>query len=535
MQTSFGGMVPRVPLQINGAVKVLQSFVVVRCVVRVVPRPKLEHTVARAHCFDYLCLEIHVGRDSLLLHSISGAQVAQENDVIVYLLVQLVVPLVSGLLCKLLRFEGNVRCLAWVSKRPIPPPRRRVVQVEADKSEREREINEVNSRRRACHYNGHISTSASKLSQGHSLFLADVQQPEHDAHLVGQQQLHLSSVCVVSELTRLAIFDRVRAVVSQDHVTHFKDFALFFEASQVLLQTLQLVCVHIRATAVLNMRRGADRLQHKDCTPPIIQFSDKFQECAPPILRIYDSREPKMQAEYDVIVRDLTALLSSTFSLDMFQSLHPGLQQAIKDIGGYSRGVTGLRETQQTTLHNLQDIAQNMTDRIFHGQKHIFYIRVMKVTNAADNYVDPPQHVSPHRITRDTVNYLVQDNCVYAVDIKNLCATPTPNLCLYDRDVNRRTHAHLTPTHRGLSHNPFSLWAPPPMPANMRNAFPGGIRLDVVRLHNTWTAHDYELREADDTIVLRLQFRVQSRYGASAGPAACGVPLLLAHLKNLQT
>ena len=249
-------------------------------------------------------------------------------------------------------------------------------------------------------------------------------------------------------------------------------------------------------------------------------------------MRIYDSREPKMQAEYDIIVRDLTALLSSTFSLDMFQSLHPGLQQAIKDIGGYSRGVTGLRETQQTTLHNLQDIAQNMTNRIFHGQHHIFYIRVMKVTNAANNYLDPPQHVSPHHITRDTVNYLVQDNCVYAVDIKNLCATPTPNLCLYERDVNRQIHAHLTPTSPGLSQNPFSLWAPPPMPADMRNGFPGGIRLDVVRLHNTWTAHDYDLREEDGTIVLRMQFRVQSRFGAPAVSAQHGLPLLLIRLSE---
>ena len=42
----------------------------------------------------------------------------------------------------------------------------------------------------------------------------------------------------------------------------------------------------------------------------------------------------------------------------------------------------------------------------------------------------------------------------------------------------------------------------------MRHILPGAIRLDLVRLHNIWVAHDYELREEDGTLVFRMEFRV---------------------------
>lgn len=243
-----------------------------------------------------------------------------------------------------------------------------------------------------------------------------------------------------------------------------------------------------------------------------------------------------MQAEYDIIVRDLQKLLRAT-QYQTFLQLHPGLQQALNDMLGYTQvpGITAgaLIRKRRDMLENLKDIAQNMTNRIFCGQHHIFYIRVLNVTDNSGNYLENAQHLSPRETAHSTVEYFIQDDCVYAVDIKNLCSTATPDLYLYQHDIARWATPRLAPVHEGMPQNPFRLWAPPPMPAGQRDAMPVGIRLDVVSLHHGWHSHDYELREESGALVLKMQFRVQSVHGTSSLNGQRGMSLLLARLEGV--
>ena len=123
------------------------------------------------------------------------------------------------------------------------------------------------------------------------------------------------------------------------------------------------------------------------------------------------------------------------------------------------------------------------------------------LTTAPVNHVQPPRHLDAHAAGVATVNYLVQNNFVYLLDIKNVCETVKPDLYLYDR-------ATLASVTVNFPQNPFSLWAASAMTANMLESFPGMIRWDAVRLTHWWSDHDYELRETDGTVVLRLEFWV---------------------------
>ena len=180
-----------------------------------------------------------------------------------------------------------------------------------------------------------------------------------------------------------------------------------------------------------------------------------------------------MRAEYDQILRDLTVLLVAS-NYSTFQQLLPGLQRALNDMGGYtnakSQRLTASQQTQK--LRNLQEIAQKMTNRIFCGDHHIFYLRVMQVKDDAGNLVVSPLHLEPIATDR-TADYLVQNDCVHVIDITNLCSTETPhltpNLWLYERYESE---------HNFTLHHPFTLWAPSAMPAHRH----GMVRLDTVRL-----------------------------------------------------
>jgi hypothetical protein len=160
-------------------------------------------------------------------------------------------------------------------------------------------------------------------------------------------------------------------------------------------------------------------------------------------------------------------------------------------------------------------MAQNMTGRIFWGPEHIFYVRVIQVTDANDEYIVPPRHLQPV-VTGATVEYMLQNECVYAVDIKNLCATETPKLYLYKQGALERA----SPT---LPENPFSLWTPPPMLANTSHAFPGMVRLWASHLTHVWRFRDLELRDYRNMLVLRMQLQVQSRVGTSVFDASRGM------------
>ena len=236
-----------------------------------------------------------------------------------------------------------------------------------------------------------------------------------------------------------------------------------------------------------------------------------------------------MRSEYDQILRDLTVLLVAS-NYSTFQQLLPGLQRALNDMGGYtnaeSQRLTARQQTQK--LRNLQEIAQKMTGRIFCGAHHIFYLRVMQVKDAARNFVLPPLHLEPS-VTDGTLmrtaNYLLQDDCVYVIDIVNLGSTKspnlTPNLWLYERYQGSQdfTFVHVTPD---FPQNPFSLWAPAAVP-DLRESFPGMVRLDALQRSALWHVHDYQLVETNGTVVLALEFRAQSMHGAQAGPAQCGM------------
>jgi len=232
-----------------------------------------------------------------------------------------------------------------------------------------------------------------------------------------------------------------------------------------------------------------------------------------------------MQAEYERIQRDLAALLVAK-DYSTFQQLHPGLQRALNDMDGYttaeSRQLTA--SERETRLENLQAIAQKMTGRIFYGDHHIFYLRVMRLKDAVGNFVLPPLHLEPS-VTDHTAHYLLQNNYLYVIDIVNLgdaqSRNLTPNLWLYERPQTQQDFTFVPQT-TGFPQNPFSLWAPAAMP-DMREGFPGIIRLDALRLSALWHAHDYELVETNGTVVLALEFRVQSVHGAQAGPAQSGM------------
>ena len=232
------------------------------------------------------------------------------------------------------------------------------------------------------------------------------------------------------------------------------------------------------------------------------------------------------QAEYEQINRDLDRLLRAT-SLEAFATLHTGLRWAIENI------FAALDEPDMT-IGVVQTIAENMKNRIVCRPHHIFYVRVMFVTDSTENQVQVKRQLQPVSYKTEenilTFNYLIQNNCVYTLDVTNLCTQETPPLYLYDRDVSRAHNARFTETHWALPNNPFLLSPPPPMPARMFHIFPGAVRLDAVRLTHNWRGHDYELREADETVVVRMQFRVMSAHGKTHFDAAPGIPLLLARL-----
>jgi len=212
-----------------------------------------------------------------------------------------------------------------------------------------------------------------------------------------------------------------------------------------------------------------------------------------------------MQAEYELIERDLAVLLDSKTEYSTFHQLHPGLQRALNDMDGYTNA-----ESQKLTaserklrLQNLKEIAQKMTRRIFYGEHHIFYLRVMRVTDTTGNVEVSPLHLEPS-VTDRTADYLLQNNCLHVIDITNFCSTEphlTPNLLLFQRSDAE---------HNFTLHHPFTLWAPPALPAYRH----GMVRLDTVRLTHEGPEHDYELREQNGTVVLALEFRVQSVHGA---------------------
>lgn len=231
-----------------------------------------------------------------------------------------------------------------------------------------------------------------------------------------------------------------------------------------------------------------------------------------------------MQAEYERIERDLGALLVAE-DYSTFQQLHPGLQRALDYLDGYDTTESrNLSPSEcEIRLENLKAIAQKMTGRIFYGDHHIFYLRVMRLKNRQNGFVLPPLHLEPS-VTDHTAHYLLQDNYLYVIDIVNLGDAQsldlTPNLWLYERWQTEQDFT-LMPQTTAFPQNPFSLWAPSfywPLPAP-----PGIIRLDAVVLSAAWHAHDYQLVETNGTVVLTLEFRVQSVHGAQPFPAQAGM------------
>ena len=94
-----------------------------------------------------------------------------------------------------------------------------------------------------------------------------------------------------------------------------------------------------------------------------------------------------MQDEYERIKRNLSVLLVAK-EYSTFQQLHLGLQRVLNDMGGYTNAqlaqLTAMQliRKRRDMLKNLKEIAQKMTDRIFCGDHHIFYVRVMQIRDA---------------------------------------------------------------------------------------------------------------------------------------------------------
>jgi hypothetical protein len=233
-----------------------------------------------------------------------------------------------------------------------------------------------------------------------------------------------------------------------------------------------------------------------------------------------------MEAEYDAINRDLDHLLRAT-SLASFATLHTGLTRTIKSI------FASLDEPDMT-LDVVQTIATQMKNCIVCGPRHILYVRVIFVTDSTDNYVQKKRQLEPLRYPGNvcTFDYLIQNNCVYSLDVTSLCAEETDPLYLYDRDVSHSNEAQFTQTDWDLPDNPYLLSPPPRVPSNICHIFPGTVRLNAVRLTNNWHGHDYQLREEDETVVVCMQFRVMSVHGTPSFNAQQGIPLLLARLSE---
>ncbi len=154
-----------------------------------------------------------------------------------------------------------------------------------------------------------------------------------------------------------------------------------------------------------------------------------------------------------------------------------------------------------------------MTGRIFCGDHHIFYLRVMQVRDAGGNLVVSPRHLDPIVTDRNT-DYMVQNECRHYIDITNFRSTDTPQLMpflwLYQRYQELDDFTLMCP---------FILWAPP----QVETPTPGMVRLDKVQLTHLTSEHDYQLREENGTVVLTVEFNGQSVYGAQASPAQSGM------------
>jgi hypothetical protein len=221
-----------------------------------------------------------------------------------------------------------------------------------------------------------------------------------------------------------------------------------------------------------------------------------------------------MQAEYEHIQRDLSRLLIAT-EYTTFQQLHPGLQRALNDMGGYTNAQSEQLTASErvSILQNLQEIAQKMTGRIFRGDHHIFYLRVVQVRDAGGNLVLPPRHLAPI-VTDRNADYMVQEACRHNIDITNLHSTNTPQLIpllyLYQRYQEVDDFIFM---------RPFTLWAPPQVETPAR----GMVSLTWVEMIHFESEHDYQLREENGTVVLTVEFNGQSVHGAQAMPAQSGM------------
>jgi hypothetical protein len=190
-----------------------------------------------------------------------------------------------------------------------------------------------------------------------------------------------------------------------------------------------------------------------------------------------------LQDQYDSIVAQLDGFLSASDLPGAISCLtSPALEEKIKEIDDKW---TGLRERVPVTLERLKGVVNTIRQGLFCGEGHIFYIQVRNVhKEGAGEYLYPSKSIP------NTFQYVVPDEAVYAIDIKDLSGNSiTPNLYAYESDGTLVTD---TP-------NPFNLTAP-------RSRGDKGPRGDIQKyLPYGFRLYAFGLDESDQTLELTLK------------------------------
>ena len=204
-----------------------------------------------------------------------------------------------------------------------------------------------------------------------------------------------------------------------------------------------------------------------------------------------------LQNEYASIGAQLHGFLASKDLAGAIVCItSPKLREHIKEIDDKW---TVLLDIAEDTLKRLKGVVKTMRERLFCGDGHIFYIQVRnKDREGVGEYLYPVKN------KENTFEYVVTDETVYFVDIKDLSGRQyTPNLYTYEIDGSRVTEFP----------NPFNLTNPRPRDHGETSSRGGstkylafGVRMYAFSLDEE--DHTLELNLKNDTnkIVLSMRF-----------------------------
>jgi hypothetical protein len=145
----------------------------------------------------------------------------------------------------------------------------------------------------------------------------------------------------------------------------------------------------------------------------------------------------------------------------------------------------------------MKEVVTTIRQGIFCGQGHLFYIQVRNLNKSGYS-----EFLYPSTQTDNTFKYMIRDENVYAIDIKDLSGNQiTDNLYVYESDGTLVT---------GLP-NPFNLTRPRLLGDKgshgpIKGYLPYGIRLYAFSLAPDDNKLKLILKDATNRVVLKLKF-----------------------------